>query len=103
MPRPGLLEKTIAALLGPQGHTEPGLRQGVFDRVRLGTGYVPEEWTALVDKVAEQPWTVNDEDFKRLLKAGFSEDEIYELLLAAAAGAGMRRVEAGLRAMAEAG
>ena len=103
MSRPLFLEKAIAALLGASGHTEQVLRRAVFDRVRLGTGAVPEEWSALVEKIAERPWTVNDGDLARLLAAGPSEDHIYELLLAAAAGAGMRRVDAGLRAMAEAG
>lgn len=103
MPRPFLLEKAIAALLGSPGHTAPSLRQSVFDRVRLGTGDVPEAWTPLVEKIAQRPWSVTDEDFTLLFEAGFSEDQIYELLLAAASGAGMRRVDAGLRAMAEAG
>ncbi|HET9283157.1 MAG TPA: hypothetical protein VFR24_14450 [Candidatus Angelobacter sp.] len=103
MQRPLLLEKTIAALLGEPGHTAQSLRQSVFDRVRLGTGQVPEAWVALVEKIAEWPWSVNDEDFTQLFAAGFSEDQVYELLLAAATGAGMRRVDAGLRAMEEAG
>lgn len=103
MQRPILLEKAIAALLGEPGHTAQSLRQSVFDRVRFGTGQVPEAWTALVEKIAERPWSVNDEDFTQLFAAGFSEDQVYELLLAAATGAGMRRVDAGLRAMEEAG
>ena len=103
MPRPLLLEKAVAALLGEPGHVSPLLRQSVFDYVRLGAGNVPEAWMPLVEKVAERPWSLTDEDFTLLFAAGFSEDQIYELLLACAAGAGMRRVDAGLRAMAEAG
>lgn len=103
MQRPVLLEKAIAALLGSPGHTVPSQRQSVFDRVRLGAGQVPEAWAGLVEKIAERPWSVNDEDFTQLFAAGFSEDQVYELLLAAATGAGMRRVDAGLRAMEEAG
>ena len=93
------MEKAIASLLGSPGETDTSLRQAVFDRVRVGNGEVPEKLRALLEKIADRPWTVSDEDITRLLQAGYSEDQIYELVLAAAAGAGMRRFEAGLRAM----
>ena len=57
----------------------------------------------LVEKIDERPWTVSDEDFSRLRRAGYSEDQIFELTVAAAAGAGVRRFEAGLRALEAAG
>lgn len=99
MSRPWRVEKAIASLLGAPGKTDTSLRQAVFDRVRLGTGKVPEDLRALVEKIADRPWSVSDEDIGRLLKAGYSEDQLYELVLAAAAGAGARRFDAGLRAM----
>ena len=52
-----------------------------------------------MEKIAERPWSVSDEDLTHLREAGYSEDHIYELVLAAAAGAGVRRFEAGLRAI----
>jgi alkylhydroperoxidase family enzyme len=52
-----------------------------------------------VEKIADRPWSVTDADLTRLAEAGYSEDQIYELVLAAAAAAGVRRFEAGLRAM----
>lgn len=67
--------------------------------MRLGTGAVPENLTALLDKIAERPWTVTDDDIASLKAAGYSEDQLYELVLAAATGAGIRRLDAGLRAM----
>src|SRR5438132_10132649 len=99
MPRPWRIEKTIASLLGAPGETDTSLRQSIFDRLRLGTGEVPENLAALVEKIADRPWNVSDEDITRLREAGYSEDQIYELVLAAAAGAGVRRFEAGLRAI----
>jgi alkylhydroperoxidase family enzyme len=96
---PWRIEKAIASLLGAPGETETSLRQAVFDRVRLGTGEVPEDPRALVEKIADCPWSVSDEDITRLREAGYSEDKIYELVLAAATGAGVRRFEAGLRAI----
>jgi len=53
----------------------------------------------MVEKIADHAWTVTDADFARLAEAGYSEDQIYELVLAASAAAGVRRFEAGLRAM----
>ncbi len=99
MSRPWRIEKAIASLLGAPGKTETSLRQAVFDRVRLGTGEVPDILRALVEKIADRPWSVSDDDITRLREAGYSEDHIYELVLAAAAGAGVRRYDAGLRAM----
>ena len=96
---PWRMEKAIASLLGAPGETDTSLRQSVFDRARLGSGEVPENLKALVEKIAGRPWSVSDEDFTRLREAGYSEDYIYELVLAAAAGAGVRRFEAGLRAI----
>jgi len=97
--RPWRVEKAIASLLGAPGETDTSLRQAIFDRVRLGTGEVLENLRSLVGKIADCPWSVSDEDITRLREAGHSEDHIYELVLAAAAGAGMRRFEAGLRAI----
>jgi alkylhydroperoxidase family enzyme len=54
-----------------------------------------------VEKIAARPWTVNDEDFARLYASGFSDDQLYELTLACALGAGLQRFEAGLRALGE--
>jgi alkylhydroperoxidase family enzyme len=96
---PWRIEKAIASLLGAPGETDSSLRQAVFDRLRLGTGEVPENLKALVEKIADRPWRVSDEDFTRLREARYSEDQIYELVLAAAAGAGVRRFDAGLRAI----
>jgi len=74
----------------------------VFEQVRTGRGEVPENLTALVEKIARRPWTVTDDDILQAREAGYSEDQVYELVLAAATGAGVRRLDAGLRAIAEA-
>ena len=94
------MEKAIASLLGAPGTAETSLRQAAFDRVRLDGGQVPEALRALVEKIADYPSSVSDEDFTRLREAGYSEDQIYEVVLAAAVGAGVRRLDAGLRAIA---
>jgi alkylhydroperoxidase family enzyme len=101
MPLPGELQKAIDAVLGERGETDPSLRRAVLDRARSGKGQVPEALREFVEKVCDRPWTVRDEDFTRLRAAGYSEDQLYELTLACALGAGLERFDAGLRALEE--
>ena len=52
-----------------------------------------------LQKVRHCAYRVTDEDVAALSEAGFSEDEIFEQTVSAAVGAGLLRLEAGLRAM----
>ena len=58
---------------------------------------------AYVAKVQDASYRITDRDFDGLSALGLSEDAILELTLAAALGAANRRLEAGIRAMNEAG
>ncbi len=106
---PKSVQNAIEALLGSPGKSDPTLLRAVFEWTRRGVAELPAmqpgafELRELVEKINERPWTVSDEDFSRLRRAGFSEDQIFELTVAAAAGAGVRRFEAGLRALEAAG
>ncbi len=46
---------------------------------------------------------MSDADARRLLEAGYSEDAIFELTVAAALGAAGERLEAGMRALHDLG
>jgi len=102
MPRPRLVEKAITALLGSAGETPISLRNAVFERLRSGNREVPENLAGFLEKIANRPWSVGDEDISFLRAAGYSEDQLFELIVAAATGAGVRRLDAGLRALEEA-
>jgi alkylhydroperoxidase family enzyme len=102
MSLPHHLQKAIDALFRQPGETEASLRRAVLQRNRSGAGQVPDALHELVDKVADRPWTLSDEDFTRLRAAGYSEGQLYEITLAAALGAGLERFDAGLRAIEEA-
>lgn len=52
---------------------------------------------ALVEKVHRHAYRVTDEDVAALRAAGHSEDELFEAIVAAAMGAGLVRLRAGLR------
>lgn len=96
------LQKAIDGLMSQPGETESSVRREVLERNRSGCGPVPDDLRPLVEKIAHCPWTVDDEDFARLQAAGYSEGQLYEVTLAAALGAGLRRFDAGLRAIDEA-
>ena len=101
---PKAVQTAIDALLGRVGKSDAGLRRAVFERTHMGVGEIPVEagLSALVEKIEQRPWTVTDEDYDRL-RQSYSEDQLFELTLAAATGAGVRRFEAGLRALGEDG
>jgi alkylhydroperoxidase family enzyme len=57
---------------------------------------------ALIAKVATRPAQVTEADFAAAKALGFSEDELFELVICAAVGQSTRLYEAGLAALAEA-
>lgn len=57
---------------------------------------------ALIDKVARRPAQVTDADFAAAKASGFSEDQLFELVICAAVGQSTRLYQAGLAALAEA-
>ena len=57
---------------------------------------------ALIGKVATRPAQVTEADFAAAKALGFSEDQLFELVICAAVGQSARLYEAGLAALAEA-
>jgi alkylhydroperoxidase family enzyme len=82
-------------------------------RILQGPGYAPADQRAqafgnaglhpLFDKVATDSAQVTDADFASAREAGFTDDQIFELVICAAVGESARQYEAGLAALAEAG
>ena len=60
----------------------------------------PPAARAYLETVRRHAYRVSDEQVAELRAVGLSEDEIYELTVAAAVSAGLERLEAGLRALA---
>jgi hypothetical protein len=86
------------AVLRAPGATDPAARELSF----LG-GDDSEPLASYVAKVQEASYRVTDADFEALRSVGLSEDALFELTLAAALGAAGRQLDAGLRALREAG
>jgi hypothetical protein len=99
------LKKVLDMLLG-EGGSRPGLRRAAAARAAALSGgalpaseTLPDALAAWVDKVARQAWKITDEDVAALRAAGFDEDAIFEITIAAAAGAGLARYQIAARAI----
>jgi hypothetical protein len=83
-------------LEGP-GRAPADQRARAFDNAKL-----PEPLRLLLHKVATKSAQVTDADFATAMKAGFTDDQLFELVICAAVGQSTRQYEAGLAALAEA-
>ncbi|HEX6448925.1 MAG TPA: hypothetical protein VF060_05645 [Trebonia sp.] len=63
---------------------------------------VPPPLQTLIGKVVTSPAQVTDADFAAAKASGFSEDQLFELVISAAVGQSARLYDAGLTALAEA-
>jgi alkylhydroperoxidase family enzyme len=59
----------------------------------------PPAARAYLEAVRRHAYRVTDRDVAELRARGLSEDEIFELTVAAAVGAGLQRLDAGLEAL----
>lgn len=85
-------------LEGP-GRADGALRGAAFGR---DLDRLPPALRAYVGKVHDHAYRVTDGDVADLLAAGRSDDEVFELTVAAAVGAGWHRLEAARRVLREA-
>lgn len=98
-----LAESQRRAVLESEGVTDPALRRAVFARSAelsggpaAGAGEILEDLREYVDTVALHAYRITDEDLQELRRAGYSEDAIFEISVAASVGAGLARLERGL-------
>jgi alkylhydroperoxidase family enzyme len=94
------IERVGEAVLETPGAADLELRQAVAAYAAGRDAEIPDDLRPYVDKVARNAYRVTDDDVDALRAAGYSEDAIFELTLAAALGAARARLDAGLAAMA---
>ncbi|MFP5317504.1 MAG: hypothetical protein ACLGI2_04325 [Acidimicrobiia bacterium] len=82
-------------MLETDGVTGTDARRAAAD----GSGDVPAAWAPFLHKVRTESYRVTDADVTALRAAGHTEEEIFELTVAAALGAAFERLESGLRAV----
>ena len=90
-----LREATVRAVLEGPGTTSPELRQA------LARGEPPDDLRVLVEKVRRHAYRVTDEDVAGL-RDRYSEDQLFEILIAASLGAAEDQLRAGLQALEQA-
>src|SRR4051812_42690285 len=102
---PALVDQLLSTLATRAGALGAEVRNAALKHaaalggaVREG-GALPAELAGFVEKVAKHAYRTTDEDFAALAKAGYSEDQLFELTLAAAAGAAWARLDRGLAAL----
>jgi hypothetical protein len=100
----------------PDQDKKRAAHRALVDRVLSGEGRASREQRAcafrnedlsppldaLIGKVALRPTQVSEADFATAKASGFSEDQLFELVICAAVGQSTRLYEAGLAALAEA-
>ena len=80
---------------GP-GSASPELRARAFENRDLAAPL-----GALIEKVAKRSFQVTDGDVAAARAAGYTEDQLFELIVCAAVGESSRQYQAGLAALAE--
>jgi hypothetical protein len=90
-----LREATAAALLHAPATTAEDLR------VAVTTGQAPPELASLVEKIRTRAYTVTDEDIDAL-RSTFSDDQLFEIIVASAFGAARDKLSSALKAVEEA-
>ena len=82
-------------VLGPAGKATPEQRRAAFENADSSPA------RALIDKVAANAWKVTAEDVAAAKAAGVTEDQIFELCVAAAMGQATRQLDAARAAIKE--
>ena len=86
---------TAAALLDGDGATPSATRRAIAD------GAPPNDLAALVEKIRSRAYTVTDADVDALRRQ-YSEDQLFEIIIAAAFGAAAERLAAARKVLEEA-
>jgi hypothetical protein len=83
---------TLAAIVESAGTTSNDLRR------RLVTGEAPPDLAALVEKIRTRAYTISDDDLSALQKV-YSDDQLFEIIVATTFGSALDRVTAAHKAL----
>jgi hypothetical protein len=100
--------RLLDRVLGRGGRTDRSRREAALRRGAAATGAFPEPAgddglgpaTGLVDKVARHAYRVTEEDIAEARAGGYTEDELFDLTVTTAIGAGFSRRAIGRDAVA---
>lgn len=90
-------EALVTRVLEGDGKASHAQRHAAFNNNDLA-----EPLCTLINKVANKPTQITDEDIAAAKVSGMSEDQIFELVVCAALGESTRQYESAAKALAEA-
>src|SRR5262249_36807169 len=102
---PPKVVQTVQALLTRPASTPPSLRQAALARATQiaerapAPAAIPDDLAPYLDQVVSDANRTTEDQVQQLKDAGYSEDQIFELTLCAALGAGLARLNRGLAAL----
>jgi hypothetical protein len=82
------LDRMKARLLDGPGHADKAVRRAAFAG---DAGQTPAELAGLVDKIRQNAYKVTQDDIDRAKAAGWTDPQLFEVIVATAAGAGLHR------------
>ena len=93
------------AVLTAPGITDRALRAAILESAAAACGLaepaeLPADLAPLLDKMWRNAYKVVDRDIETLRAAGYADDALFEIIVSAAAGAGLARLRRGLELMA---
>ncbi|WPU94777.1 hypothetical protein SNE25_04485 [Mucilaginibacter sabulilitoris] len=91
-----LYQSLIDRILKGDGQSELQQRKAAFENADL-----PSALNSLINKVAHNAYKVTDNDISVAKAAGYSEDQLFELIICGAVGQASRQYYNGLSALAE--
>lgn len=102
-----LVQRLKETVLRGRGVTAPALRQAAAARAAEVAGLppgempgeIPADLQTYVETIGRHAYRITEEDIATLKQAGWSEDEIFEVSVSAAVGAGVSRLDRGLAAL----
>jgi alkylhydroperoxidase family enzyme len=87
-------EALVARILEGDGIASPAQRRAAFDNAQTA-----EPLGSLIEKVTRHAHKVEDPDVAAVRASGFSEDQIFEIVVCAAVGQATRQYETALAAL----
>ena len=101
------LTRLVDTVLSGPGTTTSELRSAVEAQAAALSGgqgtdtAVPDELSGWIEKIARHAYRTTDADIESLKAAGYSDDQLFELTVAAALGASRARLERALEVLGE--
>ena len=87
-------QAVVTRILEGDGRASLAHRRAAFDNSGLA-----EPVRTLIEKVAKRAYTVSDEDIAAAIASGFSEDQLFEIVVCAAVGQATRQYDAAVAAL----